>query len=593
MKFYFPIFLAFLLITTSCKKEPVEPVDDIVNTSSNVTAKGVLVQVEDQNGSALLGVEVKLGNQTKTSDMNGVVQFSSISLPSQNATISVSKSGYFENHYLINPSSTADVSVVLVLAEAINTTIDASNGGQVQSGGGAYIVFPANGFLNQDGSVYTGNVVVSSKYIDPSSSADNKIIPNSFIGIDESNATVFAENHGMILAEIYDNNGNELNINPANKAELHLPVLSTDMGSAPNQLPFYYFNEEAGKWLEDGAAMLETNEYVGLVDHFTFWMCPYVYDHYSLSGNIECAGTPYSGAVVNVYNQFGHFLGSRTTNVVGGFSGSIPGTLTHTIEVEDPCGDVLYSETIGPFASATNLGAIDICSSGNVNFGLVEATLTDCDGVIDQNAYLNVNFSGRTRFFPANSLGSFSRLMVFCNSTTQVTLLGANTMTNLASQPQTLPVSPSMNFGNQLVCNLPDQYCIYTVNGENFFIVDSPEKEFILYIDFSSPESSYMGVSDTSDVALFSDFVHFQLRDFGPSLGQYLIPGIGGFGYVFEGFMGQSGTTFPIEITYFGTGVGDYVEGTITGSHSYVDGFGNNVTVGPAQFRVQIDTYTP
>lgn len=585
---------ALCIIFASCKKETIEPINEIDNSSQTINSPGVLIQVIDQSGSPLPGTQVELNSVVKISDNNGIVQFRNIELPSINASINLSKQGYFENHHIINPSSSTDISVVVTMSISNNTTLNSLSGGQIQCGGGAFILFPSNAFLNQDGTLFSGNVIVSSKYLDPSDPTNNDILPNSFSGINESGSNVFVENHGVIVAEIKDELGNKLYINPSNKAELHIPLMSTDISSAPNELPLYYFNAGAGKWLKEGSATLVNNEYVGTVDHFTFWMCPYVYDHYSLSGFFECSGTAYSGAVVRVYNQYGHLLGSRTTSSIGGFSGSIPGTLTHTLQVEDPCGQILYSESIGPFTGNTSLGIIDICSSGTVNYGLVEASLSDCAGSADSQAYLNVQFSGKTRFFPANSLGTFSRLIVFCNNTTEAVLVGANMSSNLSSQPQTLPVSLSMNFGNQLVCNLPDEYCTYTLNGENFFIVDSPEKEFTANLNFATPSQSAIVFIDTVNPGPYSTIMqHFQIRNFNPTVGPHLIAGNGGFGYVFEGYFGVNGTTFPVELTYVGTSVGDYVEGVITGDHSYVDGWGNNITVGPAQFRIKIDSYVP
>jgi hypothetical protein len=50
----------------------------------------------------------------------------------------------------------------------------------------------------------------------------------------------------------------------------------------------------------------------------------------------------------------------------------------------------------------------------------------------------------------------------------------------------------------------------------------------------------------------------------------------------------------PLELTYVGTSVGDYVEGQIVGSHTFVDNNGGGThTIGPAAFRIQIDEYIP
>jgi hypothetical protein len=114
MKIYFYTALLFSMAFVSCKKDDVQPEnEDIENTSSNVTAEAILVQTEDESGNALSGVQVTLGNETKTSDANGIVQFSSINLPSKNAAITSSKDEYFKNHYVINPSSSENLSIIV------------------------------------------------------------------------------------------------------------------------------------------------------------------------------------------------------------------------------------------------------------------------------------------------------------------------------------------------------------------------------------------------------------------------------------------------------------------------------------------------
>lgn len=590
---YLPVFI---LVFTNCKKEEVKPDtnDTEVNDSQLVNAQAILVQTVDQNGVALSGVEVELGDEIKTSNNSGIVQFANIELPSNNATIISEKLGYFSNYQVINPVSSTELSIVVTLTTTSNSTINASIGGQVQCGNGAYIQFPANGFLEEDGSLYTGDVTVASKYIDPAEQNNNDIIPNSFSGKNQSGSEVFVENHGMILAELYDDFGNKLSVNPVNPAELHIPLTQADIGTAPNQIPLYYFNEEVGKWIEDGQADLENNEYVGSVEHFTFWMCPYVYDHHSLSGNFECAGTFYSGAVVNVYNQFGYLLGTVTTNSAGGFSGSIPGTLTHTIEIEDPCGQVLYSETIGPFSSNSSLGTIDLCSGGTVNYGVVEGNLLDCSGSPDQDAFLSVQFDGVSRYFPANSSGTFSQAILFCNSTSEASIIGVNNSNQLSSQEVVLPINTTMNFGNLAVCNTPDEYCTYTLDGENYYQLNSGNRVFTANLNFSTPSLSLISITDPS---ISGTHIHFSVRRFDPEVGTHLIPGLGPLsGFSFENFAAFDDPAVyfvPIELTQVGTAVGDYIEGQIVGSHTYIDGFGETHNIGPATFRVQIDEYIP
>ncbi|MEO9532439.1 MAG: hypothetical protein ABJG68_08090 [Crocinitomicaceae bacterium] len=586
-------FLLTILIFQSCKKDLVDPYDAGTNESAVINAQAILVQIVDENGVALSDVDVNIGDYFESTDANGVVQFSDIMVPSLNATIVSKKSGYFTGNYVFNSSENEQISVQMTLSSKVTSSINGSNGGRVDCEGGAFIEFPADGFLTLDGSVYDGSVLVSSKFVN--TNINKNLAPNSFAGMNEKGEDVFVDNHSVLVVELTDESGNELIVNPKNKAELHLPIGTEDLSSAPSKLPLYYFHEGLGKWIEDGSAKKKDDFYVGDVEHFTFWSCPYVYDHYLLSGKFECSGTPYAGATVNVYNPWGHKLGSTTTNVVGGFSGSIPATLTLTLEVEDACGGVIYSEEIGPFSSNTNLGTMDLCSGTSVNYGIVEGTITDCAGSPDTQAYLSVQFDGKIKYLPANTLGAFNQAIIFCSSTSEVTFMGVNSNNNSASTEITIPASTSMDFGNLQVCDTPDQYCSYTYNGDQYFLVPNAIVEFYAILEFTDTLQSNVGVwVNAQNNQGGGSISHFSFAKFFPSVGLHQMPGNSGLGgFVFENKFGQVGDNVPINLTYVGSSIGDYLEGEITAPYTYDNGWGGTSTIGPAEFRIEITAYNP
>ena len=588
-KIYLVALLSFSTLLLSCKKDLVDPYESGGNTSTIVSTKSVLIQTVDKSGNALSGVSVSLDGTTKVSDANGVVQFSAMSLPSENATIVSTKTGYFKNQSVISPTENDELSVVVTLSLATTVSIDGSNGGRVDCENGGYIEFAPDGFLNIDGSVYSGSVNVAAMYIDPATTTNNKIIPNSFSGIDEKGESVFVENHGMMLVEITDNNGNELTVNPNNEAELHIPLTANDASNPESKLPLYYFHDGYGKWIEDGQVKLKDGEYVGKVSHFTFWMCPGVYDHYSLNGQFQCQGTNYSGATVNVYNEWGYLLGSVTTNVAGGWSGSIPGTITHTLEVEDPCGGVIYSETIGPFSAATNLGAIDLCSGSGVNYGVVSGTVVDCNNDPETEAYVRMQFDGWSRYMPANISGAFNQAVIFCDASTDVKFMGINQGDLTSSAEVTLPISNNMDFGALQVCDTPDEYCSFTLNGTDYYYVPNASTNFFCTLNHSNHLLSQINVGTSNP-----NLTRFSVKDFDPSIvGSHTIPG-GPFTFSFETKAGEAGESLTFELTSIGTAVGEYIEGTIATTQTYEDGWNNGgSTIGNAAFRVMITTYVP
>jgi hypothetical protein len=90
----------------------------------------------------------------------------------------------------------------------------------------------------------------------------------SFI-LNDGHRYYFTSNY-VIKTSHSDEAGNKLRVNPKNKAELLLLILSLEMASVPNKLTLYYFHEGLGKWVEEAEAKLKDDYSVGDVEHFTF-----------------------------------------------------------------------------------------------------------------------------------------------------------------------------------------------------------------------------------------------------------------------------------------------------------------------------------
>ena len=574
--FYF-LLLAVSIIFFSCKKDKIDPYNDPASNAALVTVTELLVQVVDESNQAVSNASVEIYGTTKYTDANGVTQFRNKKIPSKDGCVITNKSGFFHNYSVIHATANSTISLVVTLQPLpTSVNINGSDGGTANAENGGSIVFQENSFVNLSGSEYNGSVSVSASYIDPYSTANNQNLPNSFSGQDKKSNAVFVENKGMLIVELKDASGNELRLADSKTAEIHIPIASTDLADAPKKIPLYYFHKGYGKWIEDGEAKKEGNQYVGEVSHFSFWMCPYVYDHHFLTGQITCSGSPFPGAVVQVFNQYGAFLGAVTTNNAGGFSGSIPETLTHTLKVLDPCGNVIYTQQIGPFSADANLGAIDICPGGNVNYGIVVGSLEDCSGNPETSAYLRIQSTGMIRYLAANISGAFNQPVIFCNGATEASIMGVNQDDLTASTEITLPISNNMDIGTQVVCSTPPQYCAFNWDGTDYYYVPNVNSTFQALVDLGNQNLNELRVS-------VAPVIKFSIADFTPGVGTTSVGG-SNWSYTFETTGNDGLTNLNVNFTTFGSNVGDVIEGTIDNAN-YNDQGSTPRTLSNCSFR--------
>jgi hypothetical protein len=577
------LLLVFVsVIINSCKKnesdEPT-PVVPLV-TSSGTTSARYLVHITDQSGSALTGASVSIASASGTTNSEGLCELSSTSFPSGTAGISVSKSGYFKYSGVVTISAGNQSVSVQLVPVTVAGTFSSSSGGTVTVPNGGSILFPANAI--DDGSTsYSGTVTVSAVYISPTSTLAPALSPNSFLGKDISGNEKFLENHGMIAVELSGSSGQQLQIAPGNSATITIPVAANDIGSAPSTIPLYYYDAATQLWKEEGSANLVGNFYVGNVNHFTFWMCPFVYDHYFLSNTLQCQSSPLPYVRVEVFNQWGAYLGHTTTNSSGYWSGMIPNILTFTLVVKDPCNSIAYSQTIGPFTANTNMSPIDACSSG-ANASYITGSFLNCSGNPDAAAFCRVQSDGIMQLLPVNNQGQVNASVLFCSASTLTSISGINLSGGQTSAEQYFTIAPSINFGTQTVCGTAAEFAQFRLNGINYYFTENAFADFQATYN-AAQNRIYLNVVGGQ----FMNEVQLGLIIPGSVAGTYSVGG-NPFAYSFI-TTGNNGTVnLSVTLTQGGTQLGDMVTGSIQ-NITYVDQGGTNRQLENCYFRIEID----
>jgi len=240
-----------------------EDTNDTDNNTSGITVSG---QVTDINGTPIADATVQIGTQSIATDANGSYTISNV-LPDLRVTINVNHPAYFRNSRIVQIKNMSITQNIKLGAAKASLTFNASDGANV-SHDSANVALPTNGYIDANGTAYTGIIVVKMSYYPITTQSGRATYPGTFEGID-GNETFPIRSYGFMNIELTDTNGNALNLAEGNVATLTYPVdysLET-----PIAIPLSYYDESQGYWIQESEATLVGNQYIGTVTHFTSW----------------------------------------------------------------------------------------------------------------------------------------------------------------------------------------------------------------------------------------------------------------------------------------------------------------------------------
>jgi len=410
------LFLLLTILLFSCRNEtdiidpPVSPGPKIV---VNASVNG---QVIDRDGNAIESATINFNNSSTASDEFGIFSFSETDLYQDGTFVTVEKDGYITGSRLFYPSVNQTSHIVVQLIEkTIRETISSSAGGTI-SFDGASVNLPANGFVNDDGTDYSGNVNVIAEWLNPEVPETFNEMPGDLVGINTDNQARALATYGMIAVELEDASGNRLQIKEGFTADIKVPVPAGMEASAPSEIPLWHFDMESGYWVEEGSAILVNGVYEGEVSHFSFWNCDAPFPLIQLSGIVEINGIGLENVKIRITDNSSGFSRCGFTTNRGYFSGKVPQDQNLTLEVLDECGNVIYTDNnVGPYSTDQTLATINVV--GNLDPVTVSGSIDNCTGETINDRYVLVQFdNGTTRTYTAEDDGTFSFTIINCNS---------------------------------------------------------------------------------------------------------------------------------------------------------------------------------
>lgn len=478
------IGLLFLILISSCRKEINDFKENTITDSPTIinfepiidNISGSLIgQVIDENNQPMVSVKVTINSQPYYTNDYGHFIINDVTMNSRGQLVTIQREGYFDGSRRFFPKEGVQSRVkIQLIKQEFNHEFSAEAGGEVVMNGGAKVTFQPNSIKDADGNIYQGIVKVASHWMDPLADETLDKMPGNLQGVNQASEEVALETFGMIAVELESASGDKLNIADGKTAEISMPVSNIQLADAADVIPLWSYNEEYGLWAEESSATLQNNTYVGEVSHFSFWNCDYPYDLVEFDVTfVDDNNTPLVNFIFNISITNGPVLNAYP-DANGLLSGLVPANENLTISLKDVCGDVLFTQDVGPFATNTSLGTITISLPPIYNT-TIQGTLVDCDGNTVLNGIVIATIEGNTTHHYITG-GTFDILLTIppcSNLTSDYSIVGVN----LDIPEEGIPVSATTQTTNDLgdlsTCGSAlENYMIVTINGESKYILN-------------------------------------------------------------------------------------------------------------------------
>ncbi len=466
LKFILP-FALLAAVFVACNK------DGSFSNSPSVDAT-FAGRVIDENGQAISGAQVRIEGELTTTDDNGVFRLPSMHVTADDAKLMVTKIGYFDfsRAFYVEKDAMQLVTIQLLRKDQI-ATVSGSAGGTVQLPGGATLVFPAGGFVDERSNAYNGTVRIFARQLDPSSPDMALSLPGDMRGINNAGEQQTLGNFGMIGVELEGQSGQSLRIRQGNEVEIHLPIMPGQFASAPSEITLWHYDVQQARWIEEGTAQRIGNEYVGRVKHFTFWSFSTAFNLVQLEGKVIFSYNlqPAKGAVVRLTMLSDSTKGYATTNANGIFKGGVPMGETFVMDILNECGEIIFTQNVGPFAQSTVIPDVIVPNNGTHTVELT-GRLLDCNGAPIKNGYAQV-LLGNLKWVGFTAIdGTFSIAQTRCDTSVGTgVIIGFDLQNQKQSPPDTISVPPNaVLVGDLSVCDSLGEFIKFSLDFNDYVI---------------------------------------------------------------------------------------------------------------------------
>lgn len=518
--------------------------------------------VFDENGQPAANVVVTVGSEIVATDTKGYFRINNASLDKNASLVTAFKTGYFTAYRTFSATSGTNQVVIKLTRKNLTGTVNGTNGGDVSLSNGTKVSLPANGIIKaSDNSNYTGTVNVYAAYIDPTAADILERVPGSFMANDKNGKRVLLSSYGMMAVELESSAGEKLQIKSGSAATLTSPIPSAAQASAPATIPLWYVDEATGLWKEEGTATKQGNNYVGTVQHFTYWNCDVPVQTVMLTATFKTStGQPLVNAHIVFKPTSGDYYGSAHgfTDSLGQINGPVPANMNLVLQVMDACNAPVYSQNVGPYSESINLGTISV-PAATPGIVTVKGKLTNCSGGNVTKGYAIVSINNAVHYAKVDGSGNFSTNYVLCNiNGVNAQVLGVDETAQQQGNTTSLSVSsPTTDFGNVTACGtVSTEYIDYTLDGTNYHF-GTGDSLLAYGADSAGTASDFTTIMG----AKTPNFIQFRINTTAPAAGTYALTVLSVQNY----FQTIVVSPLNVNLTSYATSAGQFYQGSFTG----------------------------
>lgn len=552
--------LAILAFAGNCRKSELSFETPGGSAGGAQVGLSISGRVVDRNNVPVNQAQVKAGNSTALTDINGNFKIDNAKLSKNTAYVTVDKSGYFQGSrtFIAHEGVVNYVNIRLIDKE--NTgSFTAAGGGTVNLTAGGSIVFQPNSVVDaSNNNAYTGTVTVSAFFIDPSQPDFVTIMPGDLRGITTGGEERGLQSFGMMAVELTGAGGQKLQLASGKPATMNFAIPASLLSSAPATIPLWYFDETTGLWKEEGSATKQGGSYVGTVKHFSFWNCDAPFPVVDFEATVKDQnGHPLPNVLVTIKKISNSSIASALTDELGKVSGKIPANESLELKVTDRCHNVLHSQNMGPYSSGVNLGTINVTVLPTASVTITGTAVT-CTGTALTNGFVNITLEG-TNYRVSVTNGNFNMTIAKCNANAvQAQLFAEDIATGQQGAVQTISVtSGNANAGKLTACGTStNEFINYTVNGTSYSLTSPNDQFYWDYSDSTGVQTNAMAGSNPNQ----NGYLYLFYKG-GTVTGSFLGSTHIGVGATTSNYQGDVNIT----ITQYGN-VGQFITGTFSGN---------------------------
>ena len=495
---FFSLFITLcaILITTGCQREVDGNLPSIsLPTTEETVIATVNGRIVDEKKEPVKGALVStVTGSTVSTDINGEFRLANVMLNKNAGFIKAEKAGYFTgSRTFVVSTTTANNTQIQLIPKTSAGSFVATAGGNITIPNGGSLAFATNSIVNPlNNTPYTGNVNVAAYFLNPSSTNFGDIMPGALRGTRTDNSEVALQSFGMVAVELTGSGGEKLQLASDKKATFNLSIVSSLQSTAPATIPLWYFDESKGLWKEEGIATKQGSNYVGAVNHFSFWNCdaPFPLVDFEVMLKNQ-SGQPLQKAKV-VISTGGKtsISASEITGSDGRVAGKIPANSQLIMEVYNNCGELIYTKNISTATSKLNLGNVSVTAGAPAVLNL-SGTVAGCNGTPVTNGFVQIRVNN-SFYRTAINNGNFSTAIEVCNTGVyNVLFVGFDLTNNKQSDSTLLSVNTTTPGTTQLnTCALSiERFLNYTLNGVSYQILP-PGDSIEYYTQGSSTQLS-------------------------------------------------------------------------------------------------------